>query len=559
VVLAQGAAEASTFGRCAEVFRAIGNPRYERESWLLAVEAALATGASEDAAAALAEARRSGAADHAPLAAEFALLEAELSLHAGDHESAGASLAAAGEALLSHPHLELPARWHFLRGALAAACGLEAQASLERLRAARLVEELAARLPPDARPAFFARRRRREVLEAAGQLLREPRAVDMPAPGPSRTDAIVGESPAIRRLHELIARLGPSEATVLVRGESGTGKELVARALHEASPRRGMPLVAVNCGALGEELLLSELFGHEKGSFTGAIREKKGRFELADGGTIFLDEVGDISPRAQVALLRALQERSFERVGGTRTLTVDVRVVCATNRPLEALMAKGLFREDLYYRLRGATLTLPPLRERASDVPLIAERLLAGRAGAGRRPKRLSTEAVRLLQRYGWPGNVRELMNVLESALLFAGGDVLGPEAFELSPELFEPQAAFHPSPPAEAPGIAPAAPVAPVPAVESPAVPSSDVDFYALLRGRGQSLKDLRDELEARCIGAALKEGAGNISEAARLLGMKRSRLSQIVNADAGLLALSKGGSEGAPDDGPELAEGGD
>ncbi|MFM2153874.1 MAG: hypothetical protein RL199_2309, partial [Pseudomonadota bacterium] len=241
VALARGAADATTFGRCAESFRALKNPRYERESWLLAVEAAMVSGVLDDAAVALAEARRSGAAGQAPLAAEFALLEAELALATADLEGAESSLATAGDALLSYPDLELPARWHFLKGALAAARGLEAQASIERLRAARLVEELAARLAPDARPAFLARRRRRAVLEAAGHALREPRPSETAALTPSRAEAIVGESPAIRRLHELIARIGPSDATVLVRGESGTGKELVARALHEASPRRAMP------------------------------------------------------------------------------------------------------------------------------------------------------------------------------------------------------------------------------------------------------------------------------------------------------------------------------
>src|SRR5439155_9372577 len=193
--------------------------------------------------------------------------------------------------------------------------------------------------------------------------------------------------------------------TVLIRGESGTGKELLADALHELSVRRGMPLVKVNCAAMVEELLLSELFGHEKGAFTGAIRERKGRFELADGGTLFLDEIGDISPKCQVALLRVLQEREFERVGGTKTMKVDVRVICATNRDLEALIAQGRFRQDLYYRLKGVMLELPALRERLEDLPLLCAHFLERAAKErGENAKRLADEAHALIARHDWPG-----------------------------------------------------------------------------------------------------------------------------------------------------------
>jgi transcriptional regulator with GAF, ATPase, and Fis domain len=348
---------------------------------------------------------------------------------------------------------------------------------------------------------------------------------------------------------EPIAR---SNATVLIRGESGTGKELVAEAVHQGSPRHEMPLVKVNCAAMVEDLLLSELFGHDKGAFTGAIRERKGRFELADGGTIFLDEVGDLSPKAQVALLRVLQERTFERVGGTRTLSVDVRVVCATNRDLETMIASGLFRQDLYYRLKGVMLELPPLRARGDDLSLLCSHFLA-RIGKsrGEPSKVLAPEALALLSRHSFPGNIRELENVLESASLFANSRVIGLECFEHLPELRAarslPEAGLAHGAlprPAVAANVPAALVAAPVERVSAP--PEGEAaDYFSQLRSRGVSLKDLRQEMETQCIARALAESRGNISEAARLLKMKRSRLSQIVNADPQLRALTKGDSD--------------
>ena len=212
-----------------------------------------------------------------------------------------------------------------------------------------------------------------------------------------------------------------SSSTVLIRGESGTGKELVAEALHRASDRAAGPLVTVNCAALVETLLLSELFGHEKGSFTGAFARRRGRFELAEGGTLFLDEIGDISPRTQVALLRVLQERTFERVGGTTAIRANVRIVCATHRDLRAMVERGEFREDLYYRLRGITLEVPALRARIGDLPRISDHLLARIAAERAEPaKTLAPDALELLARHRWPGNVRELENALRVASLFA-------------------------------------------------------------------------------------------------------------------------------------------
>ncbi|HEY6099242.1 MAG TPA: sigma-54 dependent transcriptional regulator, partial [Anaeromyxobacter sp.] len=229
---------------------------------------------------------------------------------------------------------------------------------------------------------------------------------------------LVGSSEPMRRVHEQIRKVAPTDATVLVLGESGTGKELVARAVHDGSPRKEKPFVSVSCAAIPEGLLESELFGHEKGAFTGAIRRKLGRFELAHEGTLFLDEVGEIPPSIQVKLLRVLQERKFERVGGEETVEVDVRVVSATNRDLAALVKAGRFREDLYYRLDVVPIALPPLRERPGDVEELARYFLGRTAPRlGRAVNGFAPEALELLRRHRWPGNVRELENVIEQAL----------------------------------------------------------------------------------------------------------------------------------------------
>ncbi|MCK4412756.1 MAG: sigma-54-dependent Fis family transcriptional regulator [Candidatus Eisenbacteria sp.] len=230
---------------------------------------------------------------------------------------------------------------------------------------------------------------------------------------------IVGRSPEMLALYRQIEKIAASPSSVLVSGESGTGKELVARAIHMRSPRREAPFVRVNCGALPAGVLESELFGHEKGAFTGATRQRRGRFELADGGTLFLDEISDIEPAVQVRLLRVLQEREFERVGGERTLHVDVRVIAATHSELRAEVAEGRFREDLFYRLYVIPLHLPPLRDRKEDIPLLADHFIERLCAAMGRPRiGLSTGALRLLTFYDWPGNVRELENALERALV---------------------------------------------------------------------------------------------------------------------------------------------
>ena len=246
---------------------------------------------------------------------------------------------------------------------------------------------------------------------------------------------IVGTSKEMRDVYEQIAQVAPSGATVLIRGESGTGKELVAHAIHYNSPRSSKPFVKVNCAALPESLIESELFGHEKGAFTGAVARKRGRFELAEGGTLFLDEIGDLSPAMQVKLLRALQEREFERVGGTETIKVNVRLITATNVDLEQAVSDGRFRSDLYYRLNVFSIYLPPLRERKTDILLLADHFLEkyGRQN-GKRIKRISTPAIDMLMTYHWPGNVRELENVVERATLVCEGNVI--HGYHLPPTL---------------------------------------------------------------------------------------------------------------------------
>jgi two-component system NtrC family response regulator len=241
-----------------------------------------------------------------------------------------------------------------------------------------------------------------------------------------RVEGIIGESGAMQEMLSVVRRVAPSDATVLIRGESGTGKELIARALHYASPRAARPLVKVNCAALAESLLEAELFGHEKGAFTGAVTARKGRFELADGGSLFLDEIGDLPPHLQVKLLRVLQEREFERVGSSRPIKVDVRLLAATHRNLEALVREGRFRDDLYYRINVVTIQLPPLRERREDVPMLIDHFLRAFADKnGKSIRGLTREAREALLRYDYPGNVRELENLIERAVVLTRDDVI--------------------------------------------------------------------------------------------------------------------------------------
>ncbi|NHM27403.1 sigma-54-dependent Fis family transcriptional regulator [Desulfofundulus sp. TPOSR] len=302
-----------------------------------------------------------------------------------------------------------------------------------------------------------------------------------------RYSKLVGKSPAIQEVVKLIERVAASDATVLITGESGTGKEVAAVAIHQNSPRRDGPFIAINCAALPEHLLESELFGHEKGAFTGAAARKLGRFELADRGTIFLDEITEMSLSMQAKLLRVVQEMSFERVGGTETIHVDVRVIAATNRNLTEAIEKGIFREDLYYRLNVFQIHLPPLRERKEDIPLLANHFLEKF-----RPKylvnKISPAAMELLCSYHWPGNIRELQNVIERAAIICQGNEILPEHL--------PKELLH--------------------------TPQNEKELVINFPDEGISLEQVEKELIIK----ALQKSGGNQTRAAQLLGITRSAL---------------------------------
>jgi len=239
-------------------------------------------------------------------------------------------------------------------------------------------------------------------------------------------DQIVGESSAMSKVFELIKTVAPTDTSVMIRGESGTGKELIARAIHSNSPRRFFPIITVNCGGLTEGLTESELFGHEKGAFTGALYRRKGKFEMANGGTVFLDEVGNIDAKAQADLLRVIETKQFARVGGDELMKVDFRLICATNRDLELAVKEGQFREDLYYRLNVFSISIPPLRERRSDIPLLCDYYLKKLSSSTNRPvTSFSPESLERLENYDWPGNVRELKNAVERAIVVAKGPTI--------------------------------------------------------------------------------------------------------------------------------------
>jgi two-component system, NtrC family, nitrogen regulation response regulator NtrX len=305
-------------------------------------------------------------------------------------------------------------------------------------------------------------------------------------------EILIGESEPMARLDQQIRSAAPSASRVLISGENGCGKEIVARTLHRLSLRAEEPFIDVNCAAIPEELIESELFGHRKGAFTGAIDERKGKFELADGGTLFLDEVGDMSLKTQAKVLRVLQEQTFQRVGGQQTIKVDVRVIAATNKNLESEIESGAFRSDLYYRLNVIPIEVPPLRARGNDVALLAEHFLRRFAAeTGQPKKRLSNGAIAKLRAYPWPGNVRELRNVIERLAILIEGDTIEPEDVQLGAKT---------EPPAAIPGNLP--------------------------------LKEARDEFEKQYILSRLRDHAGNVSRAAETLGVERSNLYRKLHA---------------------------
>jgi DNA-binding NtrC family response regulator len=308
---------------------------------------------------------------------------------------------------------------------------------------------------------------------------------------------ILSKSPRMHDVFELISHVAQTISTVLIFGETGTGKELVARAVHEASPRRAGPFVAVNCAALPESLLESELFGHEKGAFTSAIGQRKGRFELAHGGTIFLDEVGEIPLAMQAKLLRVLQERRFERVGGAQTIETDVRVIAATNRDLLRLAKEGKFREDLYYRLNVVKIDLPHLHERPEDIPLLAQHFVQKFSRPGAPPKTISPEAMEAMLQHRWPGNIRELENAIERATVTSRDEVIRPE--NLPSEILKPGRPRYQLP----------------------------VD---LSRPLTDQLTELTAAFEERYLRRALKRTRGHIGRTARLTGLSRRTITDKI-----------------------------
>ncbi len=356
----------------------------------------------------------------------------------------------------------------------------------------------------------------------------------------ARYGSMVGESPKLHQIFRVLDRVAASPTSLLILGESGTGKELIAQSVHQLSGRSQGAFIKVNCAAFVETLLMSELFGHEKGAFTGAVQQKIGRFELADGGTLFLDEIADISMQTQVALLRVLQERELERVGGTQTIKVDVRLICATNKNLEALVQRGEFRLDLYYRLKGMVIEVPALRERREDVPRLIDAFAKQSAEQTGEPvRRFAPDVLRYLMSYSWPGNVRELQNFVSSILLFVEGDRVTMEHLEEFGEFFSGGDFTH-----EVPTLEPAWLVATPkltslePLASSAASAASDDPIEledALVRqivAQGLSLTDVKKRLEVESIRRALIAAEGNVTQAAKTLQMKRPRLSQIISA---------------------------
>ncbi len=358
----------------------------------------------------------------------------------------------------------------------------------------------------------------------------------LPAPTGAGRYGLVGRSPQLEQVFAVIEKVADTPSTVLITGESGTGKELIARARHNNSSRKNGPFIKINCAAIPKTLMESELFGYEKGAFTGAVGSKPGRFELADAGTLFLDEIGEIPVEMQVKLLRVLQESEFERVGGIKTIKVDVRLVTATNRDLQKVVGAGTFREDLFYRLNVVPIHLPPLRERRGDIPLLVEHFIAR---FNERLKKQITgiddEALARLTAHPWPGNIRELENVLERTILFCEGPTI--RAADLPPEISGAAAAAATTAAAIAP---PATSLTPAAGVPLPLPPPSSVPNVtpahgtpmppAATEGRASSLKELvrqeTERVERELIVRALEETGGNVTQAARKLKISRKSL---------------------------------
>jgi DNA-binding NtrC family response regulator len=484
------------------------NHLYAVPAGWLRVEALLALGRAEEASRVLADiARNLYLSNLSTQPAGLNLLDARVSFATGDLERARRVLRRA----LSSPEaaraqdFELRAR--VLAFQLAAAEGREGPREEARRAATQAWDVLTQSLPQEMQRRFRRAYDRPRMLASLG-LPSDEEVSELPY--------LRGTSPAFNAVVTQLRRVAATEASVLLLGETGVGKELAARAIHDFSRRASGPFVPVNCAAISDELLLSELFGHEKGAFTGAVTRHLGRFEQAHGGTLFLDEIADISPRGQAALLRALQERAFERVGGTETVRVNVRIVAASNRDLAEAVRADDFRQDLFFRLAGIQVKLPPLRERGEDVRVLAAWFLEQSAQErGDQPRRFSSEAERLMGAYSWPGNIRELRNVVlaadvlsESPLIAA--DVLVPLLQRLPPR----------------PGRQGEAEVG--------------KDAFLLFRQHGGTLRRFLADLQRSCIEGCLAENDGNIAATAADLGFSRSRLTQIVLSDPELRRLA-------------------
>lgn len=353
------------------------------------------------------------------------------------------------------------------------------------------------------------------------RLIQSNGGIDSARPHPELFRSLVGRSRGVQSVRSMITRIAPSEASVLVLGETGTGKEVVARNIHFHSPRRSGPFVAINCGAIPADLLESELFGHEKGAFTGAVTSRKGRFELAAGGTLFLDEIGDMPLEMQVKLLRVLQERRFERLGATRPIEADVRIVAATHRDLEEMIAQGTFREDLYYRLNVVSVVMPPLRERREDLPLLIAELNAQLQRRGMSAAHFGSNALRALARHQWPGNVRELANLVERCVILAPDQ---PVELQDLPEKL--QALVADEELAQSGGDSGGDDDA---TLAAGLLLGAGAQFQLPSLGTGASqveLKSLLEGLEMRLIRQALDESQGVVAQAAKMLGLRRTTL---------------------------------
>ena len=439
--------------------------------------------------------------------AALSLLDARVSFANGDLERARRVLRRARSSPEAARAQDFELRARVLAFKLAAAEGREGPREEARVAAIEAWDALTQSLPLEVRGRFRRAYDRPRMLALLG-LPSEEEGAELPY--------LRGTSPAFSAVVAQLRRVASTEASVLLLGETGVGKELAARAIHDFSRRASGPFVAVNCAAIGDELLLSELFGHEKGAFTGAVLRHLGRFEQAQGGTLFLDEIADISPRGQAALLRALQERTFERVGGTETVRANVRIIAASNRDLAEAVRAGDFRQDLFFRLAGIQVKVPALRERGEDVRVLAAWFLEQSAQErGDQPRRLSREAERLMREYAWPGNIRELRNVVLAADVLSespviAADVLVPLLQRLPPrsELREDKA--------------------------------ETLDAWRLFRQHGGTLRRFLADIQRTCLEHCLAENEGNIAATAADLGFSRSRLTQIVLSDPELRRLA-------------------